>query len=89
MPKQNCPLCNMPAEFIPDDFGRRKKFVCPKCKRFVISLKTEKNLSDLSAGQKNDFSIKSSRCPSDHVLFISTDDADGITIRCTPESDLK
>jgi hypothetical protein len=79
----------MPAEFIPDDFGRRKKFVCPKCKRFVISPKTEKNLSDLSEEQKNAFSIKSSRCPSDHVLFISTDAADGIKSRCIPESDLK
>lgn len=89
MPKQNCPLCNMPAEFIPDNFGTWKNFGCPKCKRFVISPKTEKSLSNLSDGQKKDLSIKSSKCPSDHVLFITSDSSGNIKNRCRPESDLK
>jgi transposase-like protein len=72
--KQQCPLCeNEDAEFVhpKGDFVRYKRFSCKRCRVFVISLETER---DLLKGNLRKYKSKlsgiSQSCPEGMVLYI-------------------
>lgn len=82
MPKQSCPLCGTPAGYEPDDYGRNKKFDCPKCKYFFISPDTEQKVNTLPEKEKIKLSEESAQCRANEVLLIRTDDNGVIQRNC-------
>jgi len=71
MSAQNCPLCNIPSEFIGTDYGKRKAFNCGNCTEFIISNLAETRLEQAPQKWKEDFSAKAKKAPSDKVLVIT------------------
>jgi glycyl-tRNA synthetase (class II) len=70
--KQECPLCKGPAEFVPckGKGGQYKRFFCKKCKAFVMSLDTEKDILKSRQKDKDELSKQSSACNDDTILHI-------------------
>jgi len=85
MPEQNCPLCALPAGYEADDFGRRKKFDCPRCKYFFISPSTEGRVVTLSENERADLSMKSSQCSEKEVFIIHAEGNGDIKGNCKLE----
>ena len=75
LPTQNCPLCDRVVEFIGTDFSRRKKFNCPHCGIYKISISAEEAVIKLSKQQKEKISKASVECARETILFIWTDEA--------------
>lgn len=46
MEQQACPLCDTQAVFELADFGKRKRFLCNQCGRFVITTGAELRLAE-------------------------------------------
>jgi len=72
-PKRNngiCPLCKQESEFIPLDFGRKRKFNCPNCTQFLISSSSEKAISELDESIRKNLSKESKLSKSGTMLHI-------------------
>lgn len=70
--KQNCILCNSPAEYCEVDAGNNKYFKCLNCGMFQISKRAEKILENELANRKPAYSAQAKATPPDHLLFIRT-----------------
>jgi hypothetical protein len=88
LPKQNCPLCDRVVEFVGIDFGRKKKFNCPHCSVYKISIASEEAITKLSKEQKEIISKAAAQCRPQTMLLIWTDqDTKQIKYDCVPEND--
>lgn len=72
--KENCPLCQNKAEYIPHDFGRFKIFNCEKCKVFVVNCDLIEDLIKLSPKGREALSIRSGKCTNEKLLVISVEE---------------
>ena len=89
LPTQNCPLCGRVVEFVGPGFGRRKKFNCPHCGIYKISLSAEETVIKLPEHQKETLSKASVECNRETILFIWTDETTKqIKYECVPDEDL-
>mgnify|MGYP001584581326 FL=1 len=62
MPDQKCPLCELNAKAGGIDYGRKLQFLCNNCSRFVITMGSENDLSDLDEKIKKSFILKAQEC---------------------------
>jgi hypothetical protein len=72
MPEQNCPLCNGPAKFKHEAYGRSNKcFNCSNCLLFIISPKAEEFIKDAPNELKKEISDKSKLVDLGKALLIT------------------
>lgn len=69
--KQNCVLCDAPAEYCLADFGKRKQFTCSTCTEYQITDSAEEKLADAPNEWRQKFSEKAKSSGHDVVLSIS------------------
>ena len=65
-----CPLCKREAEWIPIDFGSKKRFKCKRCNQFLIPRLSEATISEASKSDRGNLSVKSNNCQEDMLLHI-------------------
>lgn len=68
--KQNCPLCNRPAEYCLADYENRKHFFCEHCSEFLITDKAEGKLQAAPQAWRDQYSARSKSVGPDLVLSI-------------------
>lgn len=83
--KTICPLCKQESEYIPIDFGRKRKFNCPNCMKFLISSLLEETISEAHKLIREKISKKSTLCQSGTILHIYTKNNEIIS-ECVLES---
>lgn len=70
MNQQPCPLCATPSPFDFSDFMNRKRFSCPGCGSFVITVRAEKRLADSPPKWREQLKIMVANVPEDNILEI-------------------
>jgi hypothetical protein len=70
--KQNCPLCEKPAEFEFRDHRNRKHFWCNTCVEFQISRSAENRLASSVAEWRSQYSEKAKQSNEIHVWVITS-----------------
>lgn len=65
-----CPLCKQKSEFIPLDFGRKRKFNCSICTQFLISSLSEEFISKSDKPTREKLSKDSASCKDETMLHI-------------------
>lgn len=68
--KQNCPLCESPADYYFVDFGKRKYFECSECTLFQVTRRAEKIILQSPQQWRLRFSQQARRAPEEHALVI-------------------
>lgn len=68
--KQDCPLCDNPAEYGKVDAGNVKYFNCLHCGMFQISIGGEKRLAEELLQRKAAYSAQVKQTPQNHLFFI-------------------
>lgn len=67
---QDCPLCNVNADYCYVDAENRKYFNCPQCGYFQISWRAEQLLADKSSDYREELSRQAKQAPENHLLTI-------------------
>lgn len=68
--KQECPLCNAPAEYCFVDTGNRKYFDCPRCIAFQISTRAESRLLEEIPNLCSVYAAQAPLSPDDHLFVV-------------------
>lgn len=69
--KQQCVLCNSPADYCLADHDKRKHFFCPNCTEYQITDTAEKKLETAPQDWRMQYSAKAKAIGPDLVLLIS------------------
>jgi hypothetical protein len=73
MPNQDCPLCGIPAAFSEQPLGR-KRFNCPNCNEFNVTVRAEKRLKESIQTWKDQLSEQAKATPDGQILLIFVPD---------------
>ena len=73
MQKQNCPLCEKPAEFEYSDHKNRKYFWCKTCTEFEITIDAESYLASTEVELRSQYSEKAKQFNENSFLVITRD----------------
>lgn len=68
--KSKCPICATKAAFEGADFGRRKRFDCPECGGFVITIGAEAKLLEAPQSWRDKLKAMIAAAPAGKVLEI-------------------
>ena len=68
---QACPLCGAMAKYRFADYKNRKRYWCPTCVEFQISMRAESRLSTLIRGWRARYSQQAKKANSKRVLVIT------------------
>ena len=68
--KRQCPLCGIQATYNPFSLGKKRRFFCKICIRFIVFSDMEEDLFDLPKKQKDEYSRMARECAKNKILVL-------------------